>query len=193
MVKSDGDEGNGGTSAAVRQVLVAIHERRGTWARQLRPRLADGPAPIQWAEARSAGELVAAVAGAACPVVVVDVGARPRGALEAVDAAVRAAPNALVLVLDAADRPEVETLARELGATDVLSGRWPPPAVADRVARWLPLARRRAEADGWSPNPPLPVPPWEFDHPRPEPAPPASPPSPTPHDRGTARDARDTD
>lgn len=174
---------------------MAIHERRANWARQLRPRLADGPAPIQWAESRSAGELVAAVAGAACPVVVIDVGARPRGALEALDAAVRAAPNALVLVLDAAARPEVETFARELGATDVLGGHWPPPAVADRVARWLPLARRRAEADGWSPNPPLPVPPWEFDRNRPtESTPnPSSAPPPSPHDRGIPRDARDTD
>ena len=42
------------------------------------------------------------------------------------------------------------TLARELGATLVLSGHVPPPVVAELLDRWLSLARRRTDADGWS-------------------------------------------
>ena len=45
---------------------------------------------------------------------------------------------------------EVTSLARELGATHVLSGFVPPPQVAGLLTRWILLARRRIERDGWS-------------------------------------------
>ena len=101
-------------------------------------------------ETRSAADLDAAVAGAACPVVVIDLARRPRAMLDDLDRAVRAAPDALILVLDPDSLDGVAPLARELGATHVVSGPTTPPAVAALLRRWLPLARRRAEAAGWS-------------------------------------------
>jgi hypothetical protein len=44
----------------------------------------------------------------------------------------------------------VTSLARELGATHVLSGFVPPPEVAILLIRWITLARRYLESDGWS-------------------------------------------
>ncbi len=144
--------------------LVVTHERQGTWARHLRPRLAaagPGPGPIRWAETRSAADLARAVRGVPVPLVVIDVADRPRAMLEDLDLAAQAAPAGLFLVLDPRAHPGVEPLARELGATLVLSGVVPPPRVAEVLLRWLPLARLRAEADGWAvPADPEPEP-WE--------------------------------
>jgi len=133
---------------ALASLAVVIHERRGIWARQLRPRLLAWP--IRWVETRSTADLEAALAGMACPVVLLDLARRPRAALEDLDRAAQAAPNALILVLDPQAHEGVATLARELGATHVLSGPVTPPAVAQLIARWLPLAQRQAEGDGWS-------------------------------------------
>jgi hypothetical protein len=129
---------------------VVTHERRGTWARHLRPRLA-GAGPIQWVESRSGDDLERAARGSSAPVVVVDVADRPRAMLEDLDRAVRAAPAGLFLVLDPRGHPGVTPLAFELGATLVLAGVAPPPRVAELLLRWLPLARRRGEAEGWAP------------------------------------------
>jgi CheY-like chemotaxis protein len=133
---------------AVASLAVVLHERLGTWARQLRPRLLAWP--IRWVETRSTADLEAALAGMACPVVLIDLARRPRAALEDLDRAAQAAPNALILVLDPQAYEGVATLARELGATHVLSGPVTPPSVAQLIARWLPLAQRQAEGDGWS-------------------------------------------
>jgi hypothetical protein len=142
--------------------LMVIHERLGTWARQLRPRLRAWP--IRWVESRSTADLEAALAGRACPIVVIDLARRPRAGLEDLDRAARAAPNALILVLDPQAHEGVPTLARELGAAHVLAGPATPPQVADLIARWFPLAQRRTESDGWS-NVPEPEPepePWNW-------------------------------
>jgi hypothetical protein len=142
--------------------MVVIHERRGLWARQLRPRLAAWP--VRWVETRSAADLDAALVGAVGPIVVIDLARRVRAGLEDLDRAVERAPNALVLVLDPEAREGVAVLARELGATHVVSGVATPPALADLLARWLPLAQRQAEGEGWSDAPP-PVPepePWNW-------------------------------
>jgi hypothetical protein len=141
-----------------RQPMV-IHERLGIWARQLRPRLASWP--IRWTESRSAADLEAAVSGAPRPIVVLDLGNRPLSGLEDLDRAVRAARDALFLVLDPAEHAGIPTLARALGATLVLSGVVPPPAVAARLALWLRLTRRRAEADGWAGDSPPVLDPWD--------------------------------
>jgi CheY-like chemotaxis protein len=145
-------------------LVVVTHERLGTWARQLRPRLLAWP--IRWVETRSTADLEAALAGLACPVVLIDLGRRDRvrAGLEDLDRALQAAPNALVLVLDPLAHEGVATLARELGATHVLSGPVTPPSVAQLVARWLPLAQRQAEGDGWAgAREPLPAPePWNW-------------------------------
>ena len=58
----------------------------------------------------------------------------------------------------------MSALAFEVGATLVIAGVVPPPRVAAMVLRWLPLARRRAELDGWAlANGPEPEP-WERPH-----------------------------
>ena len=143
--------------------MLVIHERIGTWARQVRPRL-PGDGPVRVVESRSAAELEAALTGSACPLVLIDLGRRPRAALDDLDRALRVAPDALVLVLDPESHAGAALLAREVGATHVLSGPATPLAVAALIARWLPLSRRRAEAAGWSisaPDPPEPEP-WNW-------------------------------
>jgi CheY-like chemotaxis protein len=129
-------------------LVVVIHERLGTWARHLRPRFLAWP--IRWVETRSTADLEAALTGLACPVVVIDLGRRVRAGLEDLDRAAQAAPNALFLVFDSEAHEGVAVLARELGATHVFSGPVTPPEVARLLARWLPLAQRLAESDGWS-------------------------------------------
>jgi hypothetical protein len=145
-------------------LVVVTHEQLGTWARQLRPRLLAWP--IRWVETRSTADLEAALAGLACPVVLIDLGRRDRvrAGLDDLDRALQAAPNAMILVLDPQAHEGLATLARELGATHVFSGPVTPPTVAQMIARWLPMAQRQAEGDGWaSTREPLPAPePWNW-------------------------------
>jgi hypothetical protein len=127
---------------------LIVHERIGTWARQLRPRAAGWGARL--IESRSVADLRSALKGAACPIVIVDLGDRPRARLEDLGQALTQAPAALAVVLDPHALPGVPTVARQLGATHVMSGETLPPDLLALLARWLPLARRRTEADGWS-------------------------------------------
>ncbi len=78
--------------------MVAIHERLGYWARQLRPRLL--ARPIRWVETRSPADLKAAIAGIACPIVLIDLAHRPKAGLEDLHMVLESAPNALILILD---------------------------------------------------------------------------------------------
>ncbi len=143
---------------AVRLPLV-IHERLGNWGRQLRPRVVGWN--LRLVETRSPADLTAAVTLSACPLLVLDLADRPRVGLEDLGRAMQVAPNMLALVLDPKAYPGVAPLAREIGATHVLSGMVPPPTVASLLERWLPLARRRAEADGWSVEPEPEPEPWD--------------------------------
>jgi hypothetical protein len=127
---------------------VIIHERVANWSRQLRPRFRDWA--IRWTETRSAGELARASAGLACPILVVDLDRHPARGLRELDEALQVSPGALTLVLDPLDRPEVADVARELGATLVLGGVVVPPRVEALLQRWLPIAKNRTEAEGWS-------------------------------------------
>jgi hypothetical protein len=129
--------------------LLVTHERLGNWASQLRRRLATA-GPIRWSETRSGADLARAIRGVAVPIVLIDLADRPRAMLDDLDEAVQLAPSGLFLVLDPKNHRGVSGLARELGATFVLSGQTQPPVVAELLARWLPLARRRAELEGWS-------------------------------------------
>ncbi len=143
------------------------------------PRLAAWP--IRLVESRSLADLEGALAGTACPILLIDLGQRPRAGLEELERATRAAPSALILVLDPGAHEGVALLARELGATHVYSGVVTPPAVA-RLLELLDRARPAAtEADGWSSvRKPEPEPePWNWlapylNEPRPGPAWPAS-------------------
>jgi hypothetical protein len=132
------------------RVAVILHERLGNWARQLRPRLHDQP--IRWYETRSRSDLEGVLTGLAAPVVLIDLGRYPAAGLMDVDLVFRRASDARILVLDPASRHGVAGLARELGATHVESGFVPPPVVAALVARWIVLADRRIDRDGWSRN-----------------------------------------
>lgn len=140
---------------------VIIHERQANRARQLRPRFPGWP--IRWIETRSTPDLTRAAARTPCPILVLDLGDHPARGLEDLGAALEVAPRAFSLVIDPGSQAGVAPLARELGATLVLSGVAVPPEVAAILARWLPMARRRAESDGWSPTPEPEPEPW--DHP----------------------------
>lgn len=159
---------------------LIIHERLGNWARQLRSRLSAWP--VRLVESRSSADLEAALTGTACPIVVIDLDRRPpRAGLEDLERATRRAPAGLFLVLDPAAHEGVALLARELGATHVCSGVVTPPTAARLLERWIGIAQKRTEADGWSktrrPDPE--AEPWNWLAPylvvRPQPAPPSPP------------------
>jgi hypothetical protein len=135
---------------------LIIHERLGTWARQLRQRLAEGTPRV--VETRSQADLERAlqIEGGPCPVVLIDLAKRSIAGLDDLDRAARTAPDALVLVLDPEAREGVASLARELGATHVMCGPVTPPEVAKMLSRWLVLAEGVAETAGWSAAPPAP-------------------------------------
>ena len=128
-------------------MAVILHERLGTWAGQLRPRLQDRP--VRWFETRSTADLDAAILGLACPVVVIDLRRNVEG-LRDLDRVMKLAPGARTLVLDPEAHEGVAALARELGATEVISGFVPPPEVACRIDRWISLAAVQIDREGWS-------------------------------------------
>lgn len=130
------------------RVALVLSEPLGTWAAQLRPRL--DSRPVRFFEARSAAEFDAAIAGVACPVVVIDLGGDPIDGLGRLDRVVRQSPAARVLVLDPLSVDGVGDLARELGATHVISGFVPPPDVAALIDRWIALAVAQTEREGWT-------------------------------------------
>ncbi len=143
---------------------LITHERLGTWARQLRPRLVGSSKELGFArlvETRSTADLLAAVSRCPAPLIVIDVADRPRVMLDELDAVALAAPDALILVLDPLAHAGLAPLARELGATLVIRGVAAPPRVWEIVARWLPISIRRLERSGWSPPQEAAPEPWE--------------------------------
>lgn len=129
------------------RVAVILHERLGTWAGQLRNRLVDRP--VRWFETRSTADLDAAIVGVASPVVVIDL-SRNVAAVRDLDHLARVAPGARILVLDPEAHEALAAIARELGATEVISGFVPPPEVAQRIDRWIRLASEQIDREGWS-------------------------------------------
>jgi hypothetical protein len=127
-------------------VAVILHERLGTWAGQLRARLHERP--VRWLETRSTADLDAAIEGVACPVVVIDLSRNVEALLD-LGRVMKLAPGARTLVLDP-ERLEVVAVARELGATEVISGFVPPPEVARLIDRWISLAVEQSQREGWS-------------------------------------------
>ena len=127
-------------------LVLAVHERIGTWSRQLRPRLVGWP--TRMVETRSGADLEQALRGTVGSLVLIDVAQRPGPALDDLDRALATAPDALVLVLNPNALNGVAALARELGATVVLDGPTTPPAVARWLDRWVRLSPRRCEAAG---------------------------------------------
>ena len=71
-------------------------------------------------------------------------------------------PGAVILVLDLEAHEGVGELARELGATHVISEFVPPPVVAALIDRWIALSGHRAESSGWS-QPPVAAMPLDID------------------------------
>ncbi len=139
---------------------LIVHERLANWARLLRPRVVSWP--VRLVETRTAADLARAWRSSACPLIVVDLDRWPRQGL---DDLVKAQPldsEALVLVLDPGVHAEVPPLAREIGVAHVLGGVVTPPAVAALLERWLAIARRRAEAEGWAGEAEPEPEPWEL-------------------------------
>ena len=130
-------------------MVLVIHERIGKWARQVRPRLTDRS--VRVVQTRSVDDLESALAGAGlrCPIVLIDLDRRVRPGLEELERAAIVAPEALILVLDPGDHEGVTLLARELGASHVISGPVTPPVVSDLLLRWLALGQKRNELPGW--------------------------------------------
>ena len=139
--------------------LVIIHERVANWSRHLRPRFR-GRA-VRWSESRSTSTLLRAASLSTCPILVIEMESRPARGLEDLDGALRVAPKALSLVLEPRGRAEVLSISRELGATLVLGGVVVPPQVERVLLRWLPIAGRRSEAEGWSPSLEPEADPWD--------------------------------
>lgn len=138
------NSGAGGSSP----VALILHERRGIWARSLRPRMGD--LPIRWFESRSTANLLDAARGLTAPVALIDLGDEPFGPLEDLTRLIDHSPSARALVLDPRERPEVALSARTLGATHLMSGFVPPPEVAELLARWIMLAAEETDRQGWS-------------------------------------------
>lgn len=129
-------------------VPLILHERLGNWAGQLRPRLHN--LPVRWFETRSRPDLDAVLTGLSCPVVLIDPGKHVTNGLIDLDLVKSRSPDSLVLVNNAESDTNVKSLARELGATYVLSGFVPPPEVARLLTHWISLASRQIERAGWS-------------------------------------------
>ncbi len=129
-------------------MAVILHERLGTWSAQLRPRVQ--ARPVHWIETRSATDLDKALIGLACPVVLIDLRRNVVEGLSDLDRLMRLFPGTRVLVLDPEALDGVAELARELGATHVVSGFVPPPEVACLLDRWITLAELQADRTGWS-------------------------------------------
>ena len=143
-------------------LVLVVHERIGYWGRQLQSRLINRSVRI--VESRSAEDLERALTNMVCSLVVIDLGRKGCGGLDDLACALRTAPDALVLVIDPVSREGVAMLARELGATQVLSGAVTPPEVVDVMTRWISLAQERAKSSGWAasaPQPPVPEP-WNW-------------------------------
>jgi len=130
------------------RVAVVLHERLGTWAGQLRPRLQGRL--VRWFETRSQADLTEVLTGLLNPVVLIDLTRNLLEGLRDLDRVVTLAPGARVLVLDPEAHEGVSSLARELGATHVISGFVPPPEVAHMIDRWILLATPIGEREGWS-------------------------------------------
>jgi hypothetical protein len=130
------------------RLAVVLHERLGTWSGQLRTRLQDRP--TRWFETRSAADLAVALEGLAAPIVLIDLGRHVVEGLSDLAEAARTCPGAYLLVLDPGANAGVAELARELGATHVLSGFAPPPEVAGLLDRWINLAARATARGEWS-------------------------------------------
>ena len=128
--------------------IGVLHERSGRWARQLRGRLQH--ASVRWVESRSRADLLAAIAASHSSIVLIEAGSDPVPTLQDLGAAALSGSAPLVLYLDPENRPDVLQAARELGATLAESGRRPPPEIAGLIARWIGLAGRRIEREGWS-------------------------------------------
>jgi DNA-binding NarL/FixJ family response regulator len=129
-------------------IAVVLHERLGTWAAQLRPRLQDPR--IRWIESRSTADLASAIEGLARPIVLIDLGTDAIPGLSDLERLREQSPGARVLVLDLAEHEGVADFARELGATCVRSGFVPPPEVAQLLERWIALAVDQTAREGWS-------------------------------------------
>jgi hypothetical protein len=136
-----------GPSESMSRVNLIVHERRGLWARQLRPRVAGWP--VRLIESRSRDDLAAALGRAPHSLAVVDVGNNARGVLEDLIWTRPIERDALVLVLDPNRNEIVASLARELGACLAIQGFCPPPRVAAILERWHRLCLARKERAGW--------------------------------------------
>lgn len=120
------------------------------WARQLRTRVA--PWPARLVESRGRDDLAAAVARSPFAMIVIDLGNSVRAMLDDLRACDPHTHGALVLVLDPSRQEGVAGLARELGASRVISGQCPPPRIVEILENWCRLCLARRKSAGWLPD-----------------------------------------
>ena len=131
------------------RVAVILHERLGNWVRQLRPRLHDQP--IRWFETRSRADLDRRPDRPGVPRGADRSGSASGGRLEgprsgAPPGSGRAGPRA---------RSRVAPTRWPAWPASWAPLTWsrascPRPVVAALLARWIALAQRHIERDGWS-------------------------------------------
>jgi hypothetical protein len=88
--------------------------------------------------------------GLANPIVLIDLTRNPFEGLRDLDRVVTRSSSARVLVLNPEAHEYASAMARELGATHVISGFVPPPEIAQLIDRWILLASSTAATEGWS-------------------------------------------
>jgi DNA-binding NarL/FixJ family response regulator len=146
-------------SDVVMPTPLIIHERRGRWARQIRPRV-NGCA-VTVIETRSGHDLAAAASRSACPIVVVDLSDRGDSVASDLDQLAGASDGALVLVLDPSPDSGLAEIALQMGATRVIPATTPPPVVVEILRHWLRLAHDRSQSAGWAEDRTREPEPWE--------------------------------
>ena len=134
------------STAAVTEIMLVIHERRGYWAKQLRPRVHSIPLKVR--ETRSAPDLEAALQSFNPAILVLDLAESPDEMLIALQKCHRLLENVLVLVLNPHQILGTAGLASELGVTLVYSGFVSPPTVTQLLEHWARLSTIRGSL-GW--------------------------------------------
>ncbi len=126
--------------------VLAILERLGVLARQLRPRLRTSDLVL--IEVRSEADLTDRWPGVGRPLLLVDAGTDPASAGRTIAQVARRFPETWILALTS---EEPEDMARLLmvGATRVLPISTPPPRLADSLTRWAKQAGTLRDQRGW--------------------------------------------
>lgn len=132
--------------------LLVVRDSSGWWVDHLAPRLADVPIRVElmagWGDADGEPPAFGLFV----------LGENLTIGLESLDRFARLRPCPCILALDPLRLPGLPGLARELGATRIISGPVPPPLVATIFRDWAALRRRRIPQQAGAAMRPTPLP-----------------------------------